>query len=154
MTATTPTTLYRERLWASAWMFLAAALIIPATLVVFLPISTVAGIVIALLLYAGCVAALVVSSAVLEVTTERFSAGRASLPIRFVGEATAYREPDATAQRGPRLDARAWLLIRGWVAPVVRVELTDETDPAPYWLVSSRRPEKLVAALRQARGVD
>jgi len=30
------------------------------------------------------------------------------------------------------------------------VEITDPADPVPYWLISSRRPERLVAALRAA----
>ncbi|GAB3044441.1 DUF3093 domain-containing protein [Parafrigoribacterium mesophilum] len=151
MTDTPAETLYRERLWASVWFFLATALVIPATLLVFFPISMGVGIAVAVLLYAGCVALLIANSAVLEVTTEAFHAGRARLPIEFLGEATGYREPEATVQRGPQLDARAWLLIRGWVSPVVRVTVTDEQDPTPYWLVSTRHPEKLVEALETAR---
>lgn len=151
MTITAPETLYRERLWASVWFFLATALVIPASLLVFFPISAGAGIGVAVLLYAGCVAVLIVNSAVLKVTTEAFHAGRARLPIEFVGAATAYREPDATAQRGAQLDTRAWPLIRGWVSPVVRITVTDQQDPTPYWLVSTRHPEKLVEALEAAR---
>jgi hypothetical protein len=150
MTITAPETLYRERLWASVWFFLATALVIPASLLVFFPISAVVGVAVAVLLYAGCVAVLIWNSAVLQVTTEAFHAGRARLPIQFVGSATAYREPDATAQRGAQLDTRAWPLIRGWVSPVVRVTVTDTEDPTPYWLVSSRHPEKLVDALETA----
>ena len=144
-------TFYRERLWASVWLFLATALVIPASLLVFLPIDPRIGAAVAVLLYAGCVAVLIVNSPVIEVRDEIFRAGRASLPIRFVGEVTAYREPDATAERGPRLDARAWLLIRGWIAPVVKVELTDPEDPTPYWVVSTRHPEKVVEALARAK---
>ena len=55
------------------------------------------------------------------------------------------------SQRGAQLDARAWPLIRGWVSPVVRVTVTDPQDPTPYWLVSTRHPEKLVEALETAR---
>ncbi|HUG51280.1 MAG TPA: DUF3093 domain-containing protein [Terrimesophilobacter sp.] len=150
MTLTAPETLYRERLWASVWFFLATALVIPASLLVFFPISAGVGIAVAILLYAGCVALLIVNSAVLLVTTETFHAGRARLPIQFVGAVTAYREPDATVQRGAQLDARAWPLIRGWVSPVVRVTVTDPQDPTPYWLVSTRHPEKLVQALETA----
>jgi Protein of unknown function (DUF3093) len=146
-----PQTLYRERLWASVWFFLATALVIPASLVVFLPINAAVGIALAVLLYAGCVAWLVAASSVLTVTEQEFGAGRARLPLRFVGAVTAYREPDATLQRGPALDARAWLLIRGWVSPVVRVQLTDEKDPAPYWLVSTRHPERLAQVLEDAK---
>ena len=67
MTLTAPETLYRERLWASVWFFLATALVIPASLLVFFPISAGVGIAVAMLLYAGCVAVLIANSAVLLV---------------------------------------------------------------------------------------
>jgi hypothetical protein len=49
------------------------------------------------------------------------------------------------------LDVRAWLLIRGWIQPLVRVPIIDENDPAPYWLISSRHPQKLAAAINRSR---
>lgn len=140
-------TLYREKLWASAWLYLAMALVMPASLLVFLPINVAVGIVVAVVLYGGCVAILVLASPTIVVTDDALVAERASLPLRFVGTATPFREPEATLERGRNLDARAWLLIRGWVGPVVKVENTDPDDPTPYWLVSSRKPEELASAL-------
>jgi hypothetical protein len=144
-------TIYRERLWASPWVFVATALVIPASLLVFLPINLVAGAVVAVVLYAAILVLIAVGSPVVEVTTTTFTAGRARVPLSLIGPVTAYREEAATAQRGVELDARAWLLIRGWVSPVVRVELLDPNDPTPYWIVSSRNPEALVSALDEAR---
>jgi hypothetical protein len=144
-------TIYRERVWAAPYMFLATALVIPASLLVFLPINTTVGFITAVVLYAACVVILIVASPVVEVTTEHFSAGKARLPISFAGEATAYRDEEATLERGQRLDARAWLLLRGWVRPVMKIEVTDPDDPTPYWLVSTRRPERVVEALSDAR---
>ncbi|MCU1402685.1 MAG: Membrane protein [Microbacteriaceae bacterium] len=132
-------------------MFLATALVIPASLLVFLPINTTVGLITAVGLYAACVVVLIVASPVVEVTTEFFSAGKARLPIGFAGEATAYRDEEATLERGQRLDARAWLMLRGWVRPVMKIEITDPDDPTPYWLVSTRRPERVVEALSDAR---
>ena len=37
-------------------------------------------------------------------------------------------------------------------ALVVRVEITDPADPAPYWLVSSRHPDALAGALSSLTG--
>ena len=144
-------TIYREKLWASAWVFLSMALVIPASLLVFWPISVTAGILVALVLYAGCCGMLVLASPVIGVADGVFTAGRARLPLEFAGEATAYREPEATLQRGRLLDARAWLLLRGWVTPVVRIDVTDPQDPTPYWLVSTREPERLADAINAAR---
>jgi hypothetical protein len=33
------------------------------------------------------------------------------------------------------------------VGPVVRIEVTDPHDSTPYWIVSTRHPDALVAAL-------
>ncbi len=144
-------TIYRERLWASAGLYLATALVIPATLLVFLPINVWVGVGVALVLYAGCVAILIISSPKVTVTDQEFHAGGARIPLSLIGTASSFHEPAATLERGQRLDARAWLLIRGWIGPVVKVENLDPNDPTPYWLVSSRHPEQLEAALTSAR---
>lgn len=144
-------TLYREKLWPAPWLFLGSALVIPASLLVFLPIDPRAGVVVAVVLYAACVAALIVGSPVVEVTETEFRAGRARLPLEIVGSATAFRGDEAQLERGQRLDARAWLLIRGWISPVVKVEVLDETDPAPYWLVSTRQPDAVIDALAKGK---
>ncbi len=140
-------TIYRERLWASVWLYIATALVIPASLLVFWPINVGVGIGVAIALYVGCVLSLLLASPVIRVTDSEFTAGGARLPRKFVGTVSTYREPEATLQRGQKLDARAWLVIRGWVSPVVKIENTDPDDPTPYWLVSSRHPEKLETAL-------
>jgi hypothetical protein len=142
---------YREKLWASPALFVATALVIPASLLVFLPISMTAGIVTAAVLYAGCVAMLVLASPVVQVKGGELQAGRARISTELLGEATAFSGTEASQERGPRLDVRAWLLIRGWVGPVVRIPIVDATDPAPYWLVSSRHPQKLAAAINGSR---
>ncbi|PPF67753.1 DUF3093 domain-containing protein [Clavibacter michiganensis] len=142
---------YRERLWPAPWLFVATALVIPASLLVFLPISVLAGVVVAIVLYAGVVATLVLTSPVIEVVDGRLHAGRASIDVAQLGEPEGFRGAEAVAERGVRLHARAYLVIRGWVDPVVRVPLMDPTDPAPYWLVSTRFPERLIAAIRGPR---
>lgn len=144
-------TFYRERLWASVWVYLTTALVIPASLLVFLPINFTAGVIVAIALYAGCVGVLIATSPVVEVSSEQLTAGRARLPIAFIGEVTGHSGEEATLQRGQKLDARAWLMIRGWVSPVLRIELTDAKDPTPYWLVSTRQPAAMVAAIAEAK---
>jgi hypothetical protein len=74
-------------------------------------------------------------------------AGRARIEGRYLGAATPL---DAEATRriaGTEADARAYLLLRPYLKRAVRVEITDPADPTPYWLVSSRHPDRLVEAL-------
>lgn len=144
-------TIYRERLWASVWWFLSTALVIPGGLLIFLPINEIAGIVAAIVLYGIAVGLLLWGSPVIAVTDSEFIAGRAHLPLAVIGEVRGYSGDAATLERGQHLDARAWLLIRGWIGSVVTIELLDPEDPAPYWLVSTRHPEKVIDAIVAAR---
>ena len=52
---------------------------------------------------------------------------------------------DADATRrlaGSEADARAYLLLRPYLKRAVRVEITDPADPTPYWLLSTRHPDR------------
>jgi hypothetical protein len=141
-------TVYRERLWAPPILYLATALVIPASLLVFLPINRAVGVGTAIGMYAAALVLLHVLAPVIEVTDTEFRAGRAHLPRTAIGEVNGYDGGAATTQRGPALDARAWTLFRGYVHGVVRVAVADDQDPTPYWLVSVRHPDRVVAALR------
>jgi hypothetical protein len=143
-------TIYRERLTPGPWVFVASALILPATLLVFVPINLEVGVIVAIAFYAAVCVGLVVASPVIEVTDTHFVAGKARLPLKNVGDATGFAGEGARNERGPVLDARAWLVFRGWVDPVVKVIVLDDRDPAPYWLVSTRQPAALVDALTAA----
>ena len=104
---------------------------------------TVAGLAMALLV-AGLLS---YGSARLEVADGAFRAGRARIDAGFLGSAEAL-DADATRRvAGPQADARAFLLLRPYLKRAVRVAITDPADPAPYWLVSSRRPDRLAEAL-------
>ncbi|WP_105036636.1 DUF3093 domain-containing protein [Cryobacterium aureum] len=142
---------YREKLWPNAWAFIVTALVIPASILVLVPISLFAGIVTAAVLYGGCVLLLVLASPVVRVQNGELIAGPATISTTLLGEASAFEAKEATQERGPRLDARAWLLIRGWIDPVVRVPIVDAKDPAPYWVISSRHPRELAAAINESR---
>jgi len=137
-------------MWPTPWIFLTTALVIPASLLVFLPINVLAGYISAAALYVGTLAVLLTTSPIVEVTEDHLIAGRAQIALAHVGQAQAFRTEEATLERGQRLDARAWLVIRGWISPVVKIQVTDPSDPTPYWLVSSRHPDQVVDALTKA----
>jgi hypothetical protein len=143
--------LYSERLLPGPRIFVMCGLVIPASLLVFLPINITLGVICAIVLYTAIAVLLVVGSPRIEVTDAQLVAGRARLPLPNVGTVAGFTGNAATAERGTRLDARAWLVIRGWVSPVVKVDVLDDNDPTPYWLVSTRHPKDLVAALNKAR---
>jgi hypothetical protein len=73
--------------------------------------------------------------------------GPARVPLRYVGRVEVVEKADKQLALGPELDPTAYLMHRGWVGPVVRVEITDPDDPTPYWIFSVRDPARIVAAL-------
>ena len=141
------TVLYSEKLWPNFWIWLVSAGLSSAGILMLAPISIAAGITAAIVMFVIISVLLILSTPSITVTTSTLRVGRATIERRFVGSATAFRGKEATAERGTRLNGLAFLCIRGWVDPVVRVEITDPSDRTPYWLTSSRHPDQLVAAL-------
>jgi hypothetical protein len=142
-----PSVVFREKLWPTPWVWIIAAGIAGAGILVFAPISAAAGYTAAAVLFAIMAVLLVLSTPTITVTQDALTVGRATIERRFVGGVQAFRAKEATAERGTRLNGLAYLCIRGWIDPVVRIEITDPSDRTPYWLTSTRRPEELTAAL-------
>ena len=142
------TILYSEKLWPNFWVWLVAAGLSGAGIFVFAPISLATGVTAAVVLFTIITVLLVLSTPAITVTGSTLRVGRATIERRFVGTASAFRGQEATAERGTRLNGLAFLCIRGWIDPVVRIEITDPSDRTPYWLTSTRRPDQLLAALK------
>jgi hypothetical protein len=95
-----------------------------------------------------CLAAMVWLSRVrVQVADGELRAGEARLPLRHVGQVDVVPRAGKQVALGPELDPAAHLVHRAWVGPVVRIEVTDPDDDTPYWIVSTRDPDALVAAL-------
>lgn len=138
---------YEERLWPAAWIWAVAAGMAGASILVFAPINIATGVVAAVVIGIVLAILLIVSTPRIRVTNAELEVGRARIERRFIGRVEGFRSEEATVQRGTALNATAYQCIRGWISPVVRVEITDELDRTPYWIMSTRHPEELVAAL-------
>lgn len=73
-----------------------------------------------------------------------------TLPLSSVGRTDTVDRRDKQQALGPQLDPRAFLMHRGWIGSVVRIEVVDPHDEVPYWIVSTRDPAGLRAALAAA----
>ena len=142
---------YRERLLPSWWMWpVVVGLGIGFGLVVA-PFGATVVVVVAAVMTVVLGVLLLGWTGTVAVTDGRFVAGRARIPVDVLGEAEALDAAAMRHARGVGLDARAYLYLRPWVDTGVRVAVDDPADPTPYWLVSTRRPEQVVAALARAR---
>jgi Protein of unknown function (DUF3093) len=105
------------------------------------------------LVFCGGTAAVLViwGSASVEVTGGELRAGRATLPLALAGEVMALDEAQSRVMRGPRADPAAFILLRPYLKLAVYVEVTGEHTGRPYWLIGTRRPAELAAAIERSR---
>lgn len=146
--------LYEEKLYPSFWLWLIALLFAGLSYMVLAPIGILAGVIAAVGMFVLCAIVLTATTPRIVVTDSMLQVGRAGIERKHLGPVTGYRGEDAVYQRGPGLHGLAFLCLRGWIAPVVRIQVTDERDRTPYWLTSTRRPEQLVTALGGQMFVD
>ncbi|MGZ0710813.1 DUF3093 domain-containing protein (plasmid) [Coraliomargarita sp. W4R53] len=142
---------YRERLGPSLWVLVSAAVVAPMMALVFAPMDTTLALVMGAALGVGVIALLLGLAPVVLTEKNVLRAGRAHIATEFLGEPVIYSGDEARHARGPGLDPRSWHLIRGGVDSVVVVPNIDPDDPAPAWVISSRTPERLAAAIRRAQ---
>lgn len=72
----------------------------------------------------------------------------AHLPTSVISRTAEVPRSAKSAALGRQLDPAAFVVHRAWVGPMVLVVLDDPDDPTPYWLISSRHPDRVLAALR------
>ncbi|MGW6275903.1 DUF3093 domain-containing protein [Kribbella sp. NPDC055071] len=140
---------YRERLSVPvSWWIIATALVITLFGIVAVPVNLLAGV-----LVGGIALVLLLffflryGGARVEVDSERLRAGRAVIERAHLGPVEALAGDDARHAFGRDCDPQAYLLLRSYVRGAVRVQITDPRDPAPYWVIATRHPERLAAAL-------
>jgi hypothetical protein len=86
-----------------------------------------------------------------EVTDGELRVDDARLPVRFVADAVPLDAEGRREVLGVGADPLAFVVQRPWIAGAVQVVLDDPADPTPFWVVSSRDPVRLAAALLAAR---
>lgn len=144
---------YDERLyvslrwWVQATMFLATFWL--AFIVALDPVVawTATGVLLAgtVLLFLGYGAARV------RVEDGTLAAGKATIPVHLLSDPVPLDPEETRRLAGRDADVHAYLLLRPYLKRSVRVTVDDPADPTPYWLVSTRHPDRLAAAITSAR---
>jgi hypothetical protein len=110
----------------------------------WLPYAMMALVAIGVLLWLGRIEVRVVGT---ESDVELW-AGQAHLPASVITRSAVVPTSAKSAGLGRQLDPAAFVLHRNWIGPMVLVVLNDPDDPTPYWMVSCRHPERVLAALQ------
>lgn len=147
---------YRERLtvpatWWVIGMFFALAFVTAVgfyagpMVAVIAGGGTAAGVGLALLWYGRMMVA---------ADADGLHAGEALLAWPYAGPVIVHDRVGTRLRLGTGADHAAWLLVRAFVPGSVEVAVDDPDDPHPYWLISSRDPEKLAAAIESFQAIS
>ena len=90
------------------------------------------------------------ASIVISIDEQEIQVGRATIEHAYVAACRALSAEETRRRTGIEADARAHLVVRPYIKTAVEITLDDPEDPVPYWLVSTRRPQQLAAAMQGA----
>ncbi len=149
------TPVFRERLWPSVgqWVFV---LVMTSSLGIAYgraygnDLGLMVGIAATILLGIG----IVVNTPLIQIDELNFRVGRARLPLQFVGKIQKLDDQQSRRARSTDANSNAHFQLRGGIKNTVIVEVTDPQDPHPYWQVSTRKPDELIAALQKANQAE
>ncbi len=137
---------YTERLWPSFGILLATSLSFPMLLLAALPFGTEIGITVSVTGTIALFGLVLLTAPTISVSTELI-AGRMRIPLSVIGNTQPLNKLELRDLIGPAADARAQLFIRGYVKSALKIEINDSSDPTPYVVISTKKPEQLAVAL-------
>lgn len=72
---------------------------------------------------------------------------KAHIDLQYLGKVTVLDSDAMRLLRTRDADPAAFLAIKFWASKGIKIEVTDPRDATPYWLITSKRGEKLAALL-------
>jgi len=143
--------LFRERLTVPViWWLLAGLFALSVLIAVGAYLGPVWGVGTGLATMLVAAAIFVSAAIVISIDSREIQIGRACIEHAYITASEALTAEQARQRAGVEADARAHLVLRPYIKTAVEITLDDPDDPVPYWLVSTRRPQQLAAALREA----
>ena len=142
--------IYRERLLPgiSAWLlvfFMTASLGIAYGYV----FGNTFGVVLTIFATGGIFALMYFGSPVITVDELVIRVADARLPRQFVGSVNLLDESKTRESRRTATHRDAYIVMRAAIKQSIVFDVTDESDPHPYWQFSSRNPAKIISVLNK-----
>lgn len=142
---------FRERLSVPVSWWVLAVLLAVALLAAFgFYLGPVWGVGVAVVALAIAVGVFASAAIIITVDERELHVGRSVIEHRYLGPSVSLDADQAARRGGVEADARAHLVLRPYIRTAVEIALDDQADRVPYWLVSTRRPAELAAALAAA----
>ena len=149
MTKLSPTVLYKERTLPSLGFYSATTFVPVALFLITLPFSEQVGLIVALISIVSIFALSWALAPIITLTAETLSVGKVRIETKYLGVAQQVEGNDAFVERGQRLDTRAFTRFQIGVKQLIKIEIVDEEDPTPYWLIATRNPEVIAGLINK-----
>lgn len=142
---------FKERLWPSLGMWMFAVIMTSSLGVAYgRAYGNELGLVVGISTTVAVAIGIIVNTPLIQIDEANFRAGRARLPLQYVGQVKQLDEQQSRRARSTDANSNAHFQLRGGIKFSIIVEVTDPQDPHPYWQVSTRKPDELLAALSEA----
>ena len=92
---------------------------------------------------------LILRAPTIELSQLELRVGRVGIFRNLIGEAEVISKDRIFLERGPNLDPGAHKVFQGSVKTAIKIAILDPEDPTPYWLISTRKPDKLAELLEK-----
>jgi len=135
----------RPPLWLMAFIYFLA---LSLGIAIWAAMNTMAAVIVMTLLTLATIAIYFSASLVIEIDENELRVGKAHIDKKFCGAVIVLTPAQMSLQRTREADPAAYLAIRFWTAHGVKIDIKDDRDQTPYWLVTSKRGEKLAQALK------
>jgi hypothetical protein len=143
--------LFRERLTVPiGWWVLAGLFSLSVLVAVWAYLGPVWGIGTSFAALLVAAAIFISASIAISVDAKEVHVGRASIEHTYVAGCRALNAEETRRRAGLEADARAHMVLRPYIKTAVEISLDDPEDPVPYWIVSTRHPQQLAAAMQDA----
>jgi len=87
----------------------------------------------------------------IRISDKNLKVGFANIEITHLSEIRPIADFSKFRRVETVIDPAAYLYVKFWIKPAVKINLSDSADPTPFWLFSTRDPVKLTAAILKAK---
>jgi hypothetical protein len=86
---------------------------------------------------------------IIQVDHSELMVGKAHIELKYIGQVTQLDSAAMKAIRSRDANPMAFLAFRFWSSTGVKVEVIDDRDETPYWLITSNKANQLAKVLRE-----
>jgi hypothetical protein len=141
--------LYKERVLPNFGTFAAVFALLPSIAIISEPFDIRIGLAVGVVVVITIWTLLILRAPTIELSQLELRVGRVGIFRNLIGEAEVISKDRIFLERGPNLDPGAHKVFQGSVKTAIKIAILDPEDPTSYWLISTRKPDKLAELLEK-----